>query len=116
MSKDYPEVGSWAPINVGGYNTSHVGGPAHAEANQPKEAKGNSKAHEKSVRESGHKEMRKEVGEPLYHDERDKSPHSVPPIHRDSKGLDVTNAAEKHHAEYATTKGEERDWTTGGKG
>ena len=114
MSKGHLGNG-WTPHHGAAYESSRSK-PQHAEKDQPKEAKGNSKAHEKSVHESGHKEMRKEVGEPLHHDERDKSPHAVPPIHRGSKGLDVTNAAEKHHAEYATTKGEERDWTTGSKG
>lgn len=112
MAKEYPEHGSWAPINVGGYSTSHVGGPAHAEKDQPKEAKGNETAHQKSLRESGHTEMGAAARRPLEHNRAESVPHAIPEIHRGSKGLDITNASEQKH-EYSKVHAEERDWTTG---
>jgi len=69
----------------------------------------------RAVRESGHKDVSKEAHTHIRHNDapKERSPVEIPEAHRGSKGLDVTNPAEKHAADYGSTKAAKRDWTTG---
>ena len=69
---------------------------------------------QRAVRESGHKDVSREAHTHIHHNAvpKERSPIDVPEVHRGAKGIDVTRAGEKEK-DYAQTKAEARDWTTG---